>query len=177
MQRTGLSMLVGVPTLALLLLGPGVRAAQPDMLSFQVDSTRTIPSSVNGCGFDTVRHSEGTFYVTIFYDNDGKDVREVWRVSSYTVTDSNPLNGKSVTSVLAGPFILTPNEDGTVTVTIPGNDGNLTAAGEGVLWSNVGLIVYTADPEDPFTPLSVSALHGLYTDLNGPYPEACSALS
>jgi hypothetical protein len=39
-----------------------------------------------------------------------------------------------------------------------------------VLWSNVGLIVYTADPEDPFTPLSVSALHGLYTDLTGPYP-------
>ena len=70
---------------------------------------------------------------------------------------------------------MTPNEDGTVT--IPGNDGNLTAPGEGVLWSNVGLIVYTADPEDSFTPLSVSALHGLYTDLNGPYPEACSALS
>jgi hypothetical protein len=39
-----------------------------------------------------------------------------------------------------------------------------------VLWSNVGLIVYTADPEDQFTPLSVSALHGLYTDLTGPYP-------
>jgi hypothetical protein len=30
---------------------------------------------------------------------------------------------------------------------------------------------------DPFTPLSVSALHGLYTDLNGPDREACSALS
>jgi hypothetical protein len=60
-------------------------------------------------------------------------------------------------------------------VTIPGNDGHITAPGEGVIWSNVELLVYFADASDPFTPLQILSVSGLYTDFDGPYPEACGA--
>jgi hypothetical protein len=159
-----------------MLVGTSARADQPGKVKFDVDRTRTLSPSETGCAFDIVRHVEGTFYVTDFYDSSGSVTREVWLVSNYTVTDTNPLTGKSLTSRLAGPFIITPNADGTVTVTIPGNDGHLTAPGEGVLWSNVGLIIFTADPAE-LTPLSILAIHGLYTDLDGPYPESCPVLS
>jgi hypothetical protein len=156
----------------------GVAAAiAPSEIHFQVNSTRVIPASVTGCGFDVVRHSEGTYYITTFYNSDGTVAREVNRVSNFTITDTNPLTGRSLTSVLAGPFIIEPYGDGTVLVTIPGNDGHLTAPGAGVIWSNVGRIVYVADESDPFTPLEILSISGLYTDLNGPYPEACAALA
>ena len=177
MRRFRFLGVIGLGALLAFLMAPAALAGSPDMVKFEINTTRTISAAENGCGFDTVRHVEGTFYVTVYYDSDGNVAREVWRVSSFFVTDSNPLSGKSITSTLAGPFIMTPNPDGTITVTIPGNDGHFTAPGEGVLWSNVGLIIYTADSSDPYTPLSVIAVRGLYTDFNGPYPEACSALS
>jgi hypothetical protein len=149
----------------------------PDRISVEVDRTRVIPASETGCGFDIVRPSEGTFYITTFYNADGTVARQVLRVSSYKVTDTNPLSGKSVTSALAGPVVIEPNADGTTTVTIPGNGGHLMAPDEGVIWSNVGRIVYVADASDPVTPLRIVSVNGLYTDLTGPYPEVCAALA
>src|SRR5439155_10153471 len=128
-----------------MLVGASANASQHGKTKFDVDYNRTLSPAETGCTFDVVRHVEGTFYVTEFYNNVGNVTREVWLVSDYTVTDSNPLTGKSLSSRLAGPFVITPNTDGTVTVTIPGNDGHLTAPGEGVLWSNVGLLIFTAD--------------------------------
>jgi len=164
---------------ALLLTGVA-SAIAPTTVSFEVNRTRVIPASVTGCGFDVVRHVEGTYYITTFYNADGSFAREVDRVSDYKITDTNPATGTSVTSVLAGPFVIEPYGDGTVKVTIAGNDGHLTAPGDGVIWSNVGLLVYIADASDPFTPLEILSVSGLYTDineLNGPYPEACAALA
>lgn len=152
-------------------------ADPPDQTSVYVDSTRALPAAETGCGFDIVRHSQGTLYQTTFYDSQGNVTRTVLLVSSYKITDTNPVSGKSITSVLGGPVIITQNGDGTVTVTIPGNDGHLTAPGEGVVWSNTGRLSFIADASDPFTPLTILSVHGSYTTLGPPYPDACGALT
>jgi hypothetical protein len=174
--KKGLLSLVAAVVGALAFAGVATAGA-PTTVSFDVNRTRVIPASITGCGFDVVRHVQGTYYVTTFYNSDGSFAREVDRVSNFTVTETNPLTGRSLTSVLAGPFIVEPYGPGTVKVTIPGNDGHLTAPGQGVIWSNVGLLVYIADAADPFTPVEILSVSGLYTGLDGPYPEACAALA
>ena len=73
-------------------------------------------------------------------------------VENFHLTWSNPANGKSLASPLAGPFAVEPNSDGTVTVTIDGNNGRFTAPGYGLLFADVGRLVYIADPSDLNTP-------------------------
>ena len=157
--------------------GP-LAAAEPSRVSFGIESTRVLAPADTGCDFLIVRHASGTYHITTFYDA-GNVTRTQDYVSAFSITDTNPVSGKALTSRLAGPVIITPNRDGTVTVAIPGNDGHYTDTG-GVVWSNAGLVIYTASADDPFTPLEVVAVHGLYTDgtdLDGPYPESCSALA
>jgi hypothetical protein len=149
----------------------------PAVVSFQIDSTRTLSTAETGCAFLVLRHSEGVYHIRTFYDADGQVTRIVNYVSDYKVTDTNPLTGKSLTSALAGPLIIEPYAGGTVLVTIPGNDGHISAVSEGVIWSNVGRLVYIATADDPFTPIEILTVKGLYTDLNGPYPEACAPLT
>ena len=52
----------------------------------------------------------------------------------FHITYTNPENGKSITSVLGGPFVSESNGDGTITVTINGNDGSFSAPGLGLVW-------------------------------------------
>jgi hypothetical protein len=168
---------LAVWVVGVLMLAPIASAVQPTMVEFQVERTRPLLPAETGCSFDLVRHSSGTYHITTFYDASGNVIRTQNFVSNYRIVDSNPVSGNSLTTALAGPLIITPNADGTVTVTIPGNDGKLTAPGEGVIWSNTGLLIYIASPDDPFTPLEILTVHGAYTDLNGPYPEACAVLA
>jgi hypothetical protein len=63
---------------------------------------------------------------------------------------------------LAGPAVIEPNADGTVTTRVPGNDGRLVLPGEGFIYGDVGLIVYTAPASSPFTQLDVLLLTGHY---------------
>ena len=76
---------------------------------------------------------------------------------------------------LAGPFVQVPNGDGTVTVTINGNDGHVTAPGQGTLWAEVGRLVYIADPNDMYTPLQVLQSTGQQDPLE--FPAVCAGLS
>ena len=76
-------------------------------------------------------HSEGTLRDTVY--SNGKDVTHA---VDFHITYTNPANGKTLTTVLAGPFIVEPNADGTVTVTINGNDGHLTAPGQGTIFAD-----------------------------------------
>jgi hypothetical protein len=152
-------------------------AAKPSVVVEQVDVTRTIPARPDRCSFPLVVHVEGASRTTTFFDNGGNVDRVVTLLDSYSISFTNPANGKSVKTVLAGPFIVEPDGDGTVKVTIPGNDGHFTGPGEGVLWSNVGRIVYLASADDPFTPLEILSVSGNYDlDAGSQFPEICSAL-
>src|SRR5580765_7549952 len=84
-------------------------------------------------------------------------------------------NGKSLSTVLAGPFVVEPNGDGTVTVTINGNDCHITAPGQGTIFAAVGKLVYIADASDVFTPLTILKSTGRQDASQ--FPATCEGLS
>ena len=101
--------------------------------------------------------------------------RTIVTVHDFHITWSNPPTGKTLTSPLAGPFIIEPNDEGTVTVTINGNDGRFVVPGEGIVFGAVGRLVYVADAGDVFTPLGVLQSTG-HQDA-GPFPRVCAGLA
>jgi hypothetical protein len=121
-------------------LAPAALADAPDVVTHQnVDSTRTIDL----CGFPVVLHSEGVFTVWQYLDDSGAVVRERWHVErAFTVTWSNPANGKSITSVLGGPVFVDHFPDGSFTQTVAGRERLFIARGEGPIASQVGRIVF-----------------------------------
>jgi hypothetical protein len=160
-------------SVSILVLAVGVataHAAAPTVVETQVDRTRVIPASPDFCPFDFVVHTQGVRRDTTFSDG-----RVVTILHDFTVTYTNPLTGKSVRTVLAGPFVVEPNADGTITVTINGNDGLFTIPGEGIVFGDVGRLVYVASPDDPFTPLEVLQSTGRQDPT--PFPAVCSGLA
>src|SRR5437016_10225209 len=120
-MRGKLGILLGL--LALVLGGASTAVADaPAVTITPWDRTRVIPASAETCPFDIVVHSQGTFREEVFSSG-----RDVTTVEDFHLTWSNPASGKSLASPLAGPFIAEPNVDGTVTVTINGNNGRFTA--------------------------------------------------
>jgi hypothetical protein len=162
-------MLVGVAALVLTVASTAVADA-PTVTITPFERTRVIAASAETCPFDIVVHSEGTFRETVFSDG-----RDVTTVENFHITWSNPISGKTLNSPLAGPFIVEPNEDGTVTVTINGNNGRFTAPGYGLLFAAVGRLVYVANPSDLNTPLHIlQSTEHQDADL---FPSVCAALA
>jgi len=156
--------------LALAVFAPSAAADQPVTTVTTFDRTFTIPAGPNTCPFPIVGYTQGTLRETVY--SNGKDVTHA---VNFHITYTNPVNGKTLTTVLAGPFIVAPNADGTVTVTINGNDGHLTAPGQGSIFADVGKLVYIADPSDVFTPLSIVKSTG-HQDPNQ-FPATCQGLA
>ena len=152
---------------ALLALAPTAAADQPVRSEQHFDRTRT---ATGFCPFPIVIHSEGTFTETVF--SNGKDVTHAVAVK---ITYTNPTNGRSVSTVLAGPFIVEPNGDGTVTVTIHGNDAHETVPGEGTIYASVGTLVYIADAAAPEVPLTILKSTGQQDPAQ--FPVTCEGLA
>jgi hypothetical protein len=153
-----------------LVAAPAASAVAPEVTIIPFERTRTIAASADTCTFPIVVHSQGTFRETVFAN--GRDVTTVF---DFHISWTNPESGKSVTSVLAGPFIIEPNGDGTVTVTIDGNNGLFAAPGIGIFFGEVGRLVYIADEADPSTPLLVLQSTG-HQDPSL-FPAVCEALA
>jgi hypothetical protein len=162
--------LISVSILALAAGVGAASAAAPTVVETQVDRTRVIGASPDFCAFDFVVHTEGVRRDTTFSDG-----RVVTILHDFTVTYTNPVSGRSVRTVLAGPFEVEPNADGTITVTIDGNDGLFTIPGEGIVFGDVGRLVYVASADDPFTPLQVLQSTG-HEDPT-PFPAVCAGLA
>jgi hypothetical protein len=136
---------VAIAGAALALAAPAA-AAPPSVVIEEVDRTRTIPAGAL-CDFDVVLHSKGTQRTTTYTDRDGNFDRFAVHLSSWTTSFTNPANGATIRTVLAGPVIVEARDDGTALVRIPGNDGLLVVRGEGPVYSDNGLIVWVApDP-------------------------------
>lgn len=136
-----------------------------------LEGTRVIAASPDTCPFDITSHFDGTFLFFNYKDGSSKIT-----VASVFVTYTNPLSGKSLTTPLAGPFMVSaPNAEGLVTVTIPGNDGAFHVPGQGVIFASVGLLVYLADPSDPSTPIEILEANGIQDP--SPFPAVCDPLS
>ena len=168
-MRGELGILAGL--LALMLGGASTAVADaPTVTLTPWDRTRVIAASAETCPFDVVVHSEGTFREAVYSSG-----RDVTTVEDFHLTWSNLVSGKSLASPLAGPFIAEPNGDGTFTVTINGNDGRFTAPGFGLLFADVGRLVYVADASDLNTPLEILQSSG-HQDAS-PFPQICAALA
>jgi hypothetical protein len=151
-------------------LAPAALADQPVTTLTQIDRTRTLPAGPNACAFPFVIHTTGTLRETVY--GNGKDVTHA---VDFHIEYTNPANGKTLQTALAGPVIVEPNGDGTVTVTINGNDAHFTAPGEGTVFADVGKLVYIAAADDVNTPLQILKSTGQQdTDFFTPI---CSALS
>jgi hypothetical protein len=157
-------------TSTLAALVPAAAADQPVTTITRFDRTSTFPAGPNACSFPFLIHTEGTLRETVFAN--GKDSTHA---VDFHITYTNPANGKSLTTVLAGPFVVEPNGDGTVTVTINGNDGHITAPGQGTIFADVGKLVYIADPSDPYTPLAILKSTGRQDASQ--FPATCEGLS
>jgi hypothetical protein len=126
---------------ALTVLFAPAATGNPPTLVEQVEVNRdvVIPALPETCDFPIVAHIEGTRVVKDFTDQDGNLVRRVIHLRSFTITYTNPLSGKSLTTPLGGPAIGEPQPDGSWLVTVPGNDGRFVAPGEGLIFATVGL--------------------------------------
>jgi hypothetical protein len=151
-------------------LVPAAQAAGPTTTRTPFDRTRTLAAGPDACPFAIVIHSSGTISEKVFPNG-----RDVTTLSDFHVTYTNPLTGKSLTSTLAGPFSVEPNADGTVTVTINGNDGLFHAPGQGFIFGDVGHLVYIAAADDVGTPITILQSTG-HQDAS-PFPAVCAALS
>jgi hypothetical protein len=161
---------VVIAVLALAALAPTAAADQPVTTVTTFDHTFTIAAGPGTCSFPILGHSQGSIRETVY--SNGKDVQHA---VDFHITYTNPANGKTLTTALAGPFIVEPNADGTVTVTINGNDGHLTAPGQGTIFADVGKLVYIADPSDVFTPLSIVKSTGRQDASQ--FPATCQGLA
>jgi hypothetical protein len=148
-------------------LAPTAAADQPVTTETHFDRTRTISGL---CAFPLQLHTFGTIRQTVY--SSGKIVKHA---VDFHITYTNPTNGKSASTVLAGPVIIEPNGDGTVTVTINGNDGHITAPGQGTVFADVGKFVYLADASDPDTPLTVLKSTGRQDASQ--FPATCDAIT
>jgi hypothetical protein len=168
-MKRSIAVVALVVTAALALVATAA-ADQPTTTITHFDRTRTIAAGPDACAFPILVHSVGDFRETVY--SSGKD--STWAVD-FHISWSNPVNGKTITSVLGGPFVVVPNGDGTVTVTINGNDALFTGPGLGVLFAQVGLVVYIADPSDVFTPLTIVMSTGQQD--TSFFPAVCAALA
>jgi hypothetical protein len=170
MRTKAFAIAILVATAVVTALAPTASADQPVTTLTQVNRDFTVAAGPGTCPFPFTGHSEGTLRETVFSDG-----RDVTHAVDFHVTYTNPANGKTLTTVLAGPFVVEPNGDGTVTVTINGNDGHLTAPGQGSIFADVGKLVYIADPSDVFTPLSIVKSAGQQDPSQ--FPATCEGLS
>jgi hypothetical protein len=157
-------------------IAASANAASPTTTVTQVDRTFHFAAG-ELCSFPVTIHNEGTRRVTTFYDADGNVTRTQILLPSFTQTATNDLTGKTLSTPLAGPVIIESNGDGTVTTRIPGNDGRIVVPGEGFVYGDLGLIVFTASAASPFTPLDVLLLAGHYEEPSGYLDALCASLA
>ena len=100
-------------------------------------------------------------------------VRQTFTWDGGKIVYTNPANGKSVTTHLAGPAISVPNGDGTSTLTIPGNDQAVVAPGQGFIAGRTGLSIVIVDDATGAV-LEVLKLAG---HQDSPFPAGCVALA
>jgi hypothetical protein len=159
-------------TVAVLLLAPAALAAEPTIERIPVDDTRVFPAGTR-CAFEVDAHRVGTLTVMTWTDDNGDIVRQTFTWNGAKIEYVNPANGKSVTTLLAGPAIYEFLGDGTALLTIPGNDQAVVMPGQGFIDGRTGLSVQIVDAITGEV-FDVLKLAGHQT---APFPTGCQALA
>ena len=151
-------------------------AATPVVTEVNVDNTFHFAAGAL-CSFPLTLHNEGRRRTTTYLDEAGNVTRTAIHLNSFTQSATNDLTGRTLSTPLAGPVIIEPNGDGTVTTRIPGNDGRIVVPGQGFVYADVGLIVFTAPESSPFTQLDILMLTGHYESPDRYVEELCASLA
>ena len=147
-------------------------AAGPTRLVEEIDFTVSFPAGAR-CPFPVDRTVTGTLVTTTFTDADGL-TKTTFSYKAGKITYTNPANGASIFTVLAGPAVWIDNGDGTTTVFVPGDDQLYTAPGVGFVVGNAGLSIITIDSET-LEVLSIDKLAGHQDGLT--FPSFCVGLA
>jgi len=151
-------------------------AVPPSVAEADVNSTFHFAAGA-ACSFPLTIHNEGRRRTTTYFDQNGNVTRTTIHLPSFTQSATNDLTGETLSTPLAGPAIIEQNGDGTVTTKIAGNDGRIVVPGQGFVYADVGLIVYTASAASPFTPLDVLMLTGHYENPDLYLDALCASLA
>ena len=143
-------------------------ANAPAVTQVSIDRTFNFAGG-DTCAFPLTVHNTGIRRTTTFFDSAGNVTRTMIVLIDFTQSYTNATTGKTLSTPLAGPAIIEPNGDGTVTTTIPGNDGRIVVPGQGFVYGDVGLIV--------FTDLDVLMLTGHYENPDLYLEAVCASLS
>lgn len=170
MRRT-LALLSALLVLASLAAGPVLAAGAPEITRIPVDDTRFFPAGTR-CAFDVVGHRSGTATIKDWLAADGSLERETFTWSNGKIEYTNPANGRSITTLLAGPQIVEVLPDGTALVTVPGNDQAAVVPGLGFVAGRTGLSRTIVDL-DTGEVLDVLLEAGHQTS---PFPAGCAGL-
>lgn len=136
-------------------------------------STTTIVVNVNAsetntevCGFPLESHLEGSFKRTEFFDTSGTLVKviETNTGGPFTVTVTNPANGKTATTQSQTRVLVA-----TDTQRISGIVGNFVLPGTGTILMDVGTVVFDSNG-------NVLSIAGPHTGLTGDVERFCAAL-
>lgn len=169
---SALRRLAAVPAavVATVLLAGSALGAQPIHTVFDVDDTITFAETP--CGFPISRTVQGTIRESVFTDGDGNPVRIVTTAANFTMTFSNPLNGKSTSSIGPAAGHVTFNDDGSRTLTLTGLLGFVLEPGAGILVIDAGrIVIHFPVAGDP---VELGAVGNLQM---GPFPALCEVLA
>jgi len=151
---------------------PAVAAADPTIERIPVDDTRVFPAGTR-CDFQVDAARTGILTIKTWTDAAGEITRQTFTWNGAKIVYTNPANGKTVTTLLAGPAIYEPNGDGTDTVFVPGNDQAVVMPGAGFIDGRTGLSITIADSTTGEI-LDVILEAGHQTS---PFPGGCIALA
>jgi len=150
-------------------------AVTPTVAEANVDNTFVFGAGAV-CSFPVTIHNVGRRRTTTYFDQQGNVTKTTIHLNSFTQSVTNTSTGKTLSTPLAGPVIIEPNGDGTVTTKIAGNDGRIVLPGQGFVYADVGLIVFTAPAASPFTQLDVLMLTGHYENPDLYVDALCASL-
>jgi hypothetical protein len=165
-------LLVAVLVLISLAAGPVTAAGAPDIVREPVADNRFFPARTR-CEFAIAAERTGTLTTKMWTDDSGTITRQTFTWSDGKIVYTNPANGKSVRTLLAGPFVYEPLGDGTALIFVPGNDQAVVAPGLGFIVGRTGLS-WTLIDDATGALLDVVLLAG---HQDAPFPEGCVALA
>jgi hypothetical protein len=157
---------------SLFVLAPVAFAAEPTIEKIPFDDTHIFAAGTR-CTFEVDAHRTGILTIKTWTDSSDAIVRQTLTWNGAKIEYVNPANGKSVTTLLAGPAIVEPLGDGTDLVRVPGNDQAVVMPGVGFIDGRTGLSV-TIQDDITGEILDVLQLSGHQT---APFPGGCVALA
>ena len=119
---------------------------QPAFVTTTVDQTQFFAYTSAVCGFPVYEHDTGTVTAMITTLPDGS-IKSHDIVVHITVTfySTDPNHTGTVTTRPSGPFIEIDHPDGSVTMLSIGQNGHVTAPGEGIVWASSGIVKVEID--------------------------------